>query len=179
MISLLLSYGGIGEVVNTVDCGSIIRGFDSHILPPETPQRTALGHPFTRPPGGRPMTEQEVRHVSDRYQQPHGGEGVRRAGGGSPVPGGYLSGDSGAGQRPGVYRPPAVQPPAVRQSATPRDALSHGGTVGSAPDSGRGGVPHHVGGHHPHRYLHAAGSGEDAPAYSGGLSDDRLLSGEE
>ena len=38
--------------------------------------------------------------------------------------------------------------------------------------------PHHVGGHHPHRYLHAAGSGEDAPAYSGGLSDDRLLSGE-
>ena len=38
---------------------------------------------------------------------------------------------------------------------------------------------HHVGGHHPHRYLHAAGSGEDAPAYSGGLSDDRLLSGEE
>ena len=36
------------------------------------------------------MTEQEVRHVSDRYQQPHGGEGVRRAGGGSPVPGGYL-----------------------------------------------------------------------------------------
>ena len=31
MISLLLSYGGIGEVVNTVDCGSIIRGFDSHI----------------------------------------------------------------------------------------------------------------------------------------------------
>ena len=43
-----------------------------------------------------------------------------------------------------------------------------------APDSGRGGVPHHVGGHHPHRYLHAAGSGEDAPAYSGGLSDDRL-----
>ena len=125
------------------------------------------------------MTEQEVRHVSDRYQQPHGGEGVRRAGGGSPVPGGYLSGDSGAGQRPGVYRPPAVQPSAVRQSAAPRDALSHGGTVGSAPDSGRGGVPHHVGGHHPHRYLHAAGSGEDAPAYSGGLSDDRLLSGEE
>ena len=125
------------------------------------------------------MTEQEVRHVSDRYQQPHGGEGVRRAGGGSPVPGGYLSGDPGAGQRSGVYRPPAVQPSAVRQSAAPRDALSHGGTVGSAPDSGRGGVPHHVGGHHPHRYLHAAGSGEDAPAYSGGLSDDRLLSGEE
>ena len=26
-----MSYGGIGEVVNTVDCGSIIRGFDSHI----------------------------------------------------------------------------------------------------------------------------------------------------
>ena len=25
-----MSYGGIGEVVNTVDCGSIIRGFDSH-----------------------------------------------------------------------------------------------------------------------------------------------------
>ena len=47
------------------------------------------------------------------------------------------------------------------------------------PQTGRGGVPHHVGGHHPHRYLHAAGSGEDAPAYSGGLSDDRLLSGEE
>ena len=63
---------------------------------------------------------------------PHGGEGVRRAGGGSPVPGGYLSGDSGAGQRPGVYRPPAVQPSAVRQSATPRNALSHGGAVGSA-----------------------------------------------
>ena len=31
MILLILSYGGIGEVVNTVDCGSIIRGFDSHI----------------------------------------------------------------------------------------------------------------------------------------------------
>ena len=29
------------------------------------------------------------------------------------------------------------------------------------------------------RIDHAAGSGEDAPAYSGGLSDDRLLSGEE
>lgn len=28
---LLYRYGGIGEVVNTVDCGSIIRGFDSHI----------------------------------------------------------------------------------------------------------------------------------------------------
>ena len=25
--------GGIGEVVNTVDCGSIMRGFDSHIPP--------------------------------------------------------------------------------------------------------------------------------------------------
>ena len=78
-----------------------------------------------------------------------------------------------------VYIGHRLQPSAVRQSAAPRDALSHGSTVGSAPDSGRGGVPHHVGGHHPHRYLHAAGSGEDAPAYSGGLSDDRLLSGEE
>ena len=65
------------------------------------------------------MTEQEVRHVSDRYQQPHGGEGVRRAGGGSPVPGGYLSGDPGAGQRSGVYRPPAAQPSAVRPHETP------------------------------------------------------------
>lgn len=28
-----MSYGGIGEVVNTVDCGSIMQGFDSLISP--------------------------------------------------------------------------------------------------------------------------------------------------
>ncbi len=27
---LFISHGGYGEVVNTVDCGSIIRGFDPH-----------------------------------------------------------------------------------------------------------------------------------------------------
>ena len=26
-------HGGIGEVVNTADCGSVMRGFDSHISP--------------------------------------------------------------------------------------------------------------------------------------------------
>ena len=26
-----MTYGGIGEVVNTLDCGSNMRGFDSHI----------------------------------------------------------------------------------------------------------------------------------------------------
>ena len=28
-----MSYGGIGEVVNTPDCGSGMRGFDPHISP--------------------------------------------------------------------------------------------------------------------------------------------------
>ena len=28
-----ISHGGIGEVVNTPDCGSGMRGFDSHISP--------------------------------------------------------------------------------------------------------------------------------------------------
>ena len=26
-------YGAIGEVVNTADCGPVMRGFDSHIAP--------------------------------------------------------------------------------------------------------------------------------------------------
>ena len=30
MVLFILSYGGYGEVVNTLDCGSNIRGFDSH-----------------------------------------------------------------------------------------------------------------------------------------------------
>ena len=29
----MFAYGGIGEVVNTPDCGSGMRGFDSHISP--------------------------------------------------------------------------------------------------------------------------------------------------
>ena len=33
LVFLYCAYGGIGEVVNTVDCGSIMRGFDSHISP--------------------------------------------------------------------------------------------------------------------------------------------------
>ena len=33
--------GGIGEVVNTLDCGSSMRGFDSHI-PPHVDNKTEL-----------------------------------------------------------------------------------------------------------------------------------------
>lgn len=30
---MIVSHGGIGEVVNTPDCGSGMRGFDPHISP--------------------------------------------------------------------------------------------------------------------------------------------------
>ena len=30
---ILFAYGTIGEVVNTADCGSVMRGFDPHIVP--------------------------------------------------------------------------------------------------------------------------------------------------